>query len=40
MYDWAPNTPLEGFIQNAPRKELAIASVKKRLAVTAWQNYH
>ena len=34
MYDWIPNTPLERFIQNAPRKELAIASVKKCFAFT------
>ena len=37
MYDWVPNKPLECFVQNAPRKELAIATVKKCLA---WQNYH
>ena len=40
MYDWVSNTPLEDFVQNAPRKELAIAPVKKCLTATAWQNYH
>ena len=40
MYDWVSNTPLEDFVQNAPRKELAIAPVKKGLTATAWQNYH
>ena len=30
--DWAPNTPLERFIQNVPRKELAIVAVKKYFA--------
>ena len=34
MYDWVPNTPLERFVQNAPRKELAIAPVKKCFAFT------
>ena len=34
MYDWIPNTPLEHFVQNAPRKELAIAPVKKCFAFT------
>ena len=29
--------PSERFVQNAPRKELAIATVKKCFA---WQNYH
>ena len=37
MYDWVPNTPLERFVQNTPRKELAIASVKKCFA---WQYCH
>ena len=27
MYDWVLNTPLEGFVQDAPREELAIALV-------------
>ena len=27
MYDWVLNTPLEGLIQNASRKELTIAPV-------------
>ena len=34
MYDWIPNTPLERFLQNDPRKELAIAPVKKCFAFT------
>ena len=34
MYDWVPNTPLEPFVRNAPRKELAIAPVKKCFAFT------
>ena len=34
MYDWVPNTPLERFVQNAPRKELAIAPVKKCFGFT------
>ena len=38
--DWVPNTPLEGFVQNFPEKELAIAPFKKCLTATAWQNYH
>ena len=29
MYDWVPNTPLERFVQNAPRKELGIGPVKE-----------
>ena len=40
MYDWVPNTPLEGFVQKFPEKELAIAPFKKCLTATAWQNYH
>ena len=27
MHNWVLNTPLEGFVQDAPRKELAIAPV-------------
>ena len=27
MYNWIRNTPLEGFIQDAPREELAIAPI-------------
>ena len=33
--DWVPNTRLERFVQNTPRKELAIAPVKKCFV---WQN--
>ena len=39
MYDWVLNTPLEGFAQDAPRKELAIAPVEKCLTTTVSQNY-
>ena len=39
MYDWVLNTPLEGFVQYAPREELAIAPVVECLTTTAWQNY-
>ena len=34
MYGWIPSTPLEHFVQNAPRKEPAIAPVKKCFAFT------
>ena len=35
MYDWVPNTPLECFVQNVPRKELTTAPAKKCFT---WQN--
>ena len=35
MYDWFPNMPLERFVQNAPRKELAIAPFTHKLAVSS-----
>ena len=31
MYGWVPNRPLERFVQNAPRKELAITLLKSVL---------
>ena len=34
------NTPLEVFLQDAPRKQLAIAAVEKCLTTTAWQSYY
>ena len=34
MYDWVINTPLEGFVQDHPREELAIASVVECLTAT------
>ena len=34
MYDWVLNTPLEGFVQNALREELAIAPVVEILTTT------
>ena len=40
MYDWVLNTPLEGFVQDAPRKELAITPVLESLITTTWQKYH
>ena len=40
MYDWVLNTPLEGFVQDAAREELAIALLLECLTATAWQNYH
>ena len=40
MYDWVLNTPLEGFVQDALREELAIAPAVECLTATAWQNYH
>ena len=36
MYDWVLNTPLKGFVQDAPRKELAIAPAAECLTTTAW----
>ena len=38
--DWVLDTPLEGFVQDAPREELDIAPVVECLTATAWQNYH
>ena len=40
MYDWALNTPLEGFVQDPLREELATAPVVECLTANAWQNYH
>ena len=40
MYEWVPNTPLEEFVQDALREELAIAPVVECLTLSAWQNYH
>ena len=37
MYDKVLNMPLEGFVYDAPRKELVIAPVEKYLTSTAWQ---
>ena len=34
------NTPLEGFVQGAPREKLAIAPVVESLTTTTWQKYH
>ena len=34
MYDWILNTPLEGFVQDAPQEELAIAHVAGNLTTT------
>ena len=40
MYDWVLNTPLEGFVQDVQREELATAPVVECLTATASQNYH
>ena len=40
MYDWVLNTPLEGFVQDTPRKELVIAPVVECLTTTICENYH
>ena len=40
MYEWVLRTPLEGFVQDAPREELVIAPVVEFLTTTGWQNYH
>ena len=40
MYDLILNTPLEGFVQDAPQEELATTPVVECLTATAWQNYH
>ena len=37
--DWVLDTPLEGFIQNAPREKLDNAVVVECLTAIAWQNY-
>ena len=34
MYEWALNTPLKGFVQDAPREELATAPVVECLTAT------
>ena len=38
MYDWVLDTPLEGFVQDAPRQELDTAPAVESLPATAWQN--
>ena len=40
MYEWILNTPLEDFVQDAPREELAVAPVVESLTTTTWQKYH
>ena len=40
MHNWVLNTPLEGFVQDAPRKELAIAPVVEYLTTSPWENCH
>ena len=40
MYDWVLNTPLEGFVQDAPSKELVIGPVDECLTTTFCENYH
>ena len=40
MYDLVLNTPLKGFVQEAPREEIATAPLVECLTATALQNYH
>ena len=40
MYDRILNKLLDGFVQDAPREELAIAPVTECSTTTGWQNYH
>ena len=40
MYGRILNTLLEGFVQDDPREELAVARVIECLTATGWQNYH
>ena len=40
MYDLVLNRPLEGFVQDSPREELATGPVVECLTATAWQDYH
>ena len=40
MYDWVIDTPLEGYVQDAPREELGTAPVDECLTANSWQNYH
>ena len=36
MYDWVLDTPLEGFVQDAPQKELDTAPVVECFTANAW----
>ena len=36
MYEWVLDTPLKGFVKDAPREELATAPVGECLTATAW----
>ena len=38
MYGWVLNTPLEGFVQDAPREEPAVAPVVESLTTTTRQS--
>ena len=40
MYGLVLDTPLEDFVQDASRKELAIAPVVQCLITTAWLKYY
>ena len=40
MHDWVLDTPLEGFMQDAPGEELKAAPAVKCLTAVAWQKYH
>ena len=37
MYDWVLDTPLEDFLQDAPREELDTGPAVDCLTATAWQ---
>ena len=39
MHEWVLDTPLEGFVQDAPQVELDTSPVVECLTATAWQNY-
>ena len=37
MYEWVLNTPLKGFVQDAPREELATAPIVEYKQITSKQ---
>ena len=36
MYDWVLDTPLDGFVQDAPQEEIDTAPVVESLTGTTW----
>ena len=40
MDGWVLNTPFKGFVQDAPREELAIGPVIECQTTTAWERYY